>query len=78
MNKNNVQSNMCNVGSNLNWPQNFVYLNPTSYDVYIEKKYEKHHLWCTDQSESLLEKVLVAFGFVSAILILCFAVFVVF
>ena len=78
MNKNNVQSNMCNVGSNLNWPQNFVYLNPTSYDVYSVYPSKKHYLWCTDQSESLLERVLVAFGFVSAILFLCFAVLVVF
>lgn len=78
MNKIKMQSNMCNVGSNSNWPRNFVQLHPTSYDVYSVYEVEKHYLWCTDQSESTLEKLAVAFGFLSAILFLCFSVFVVF
>ena len=78
MNKNNVQSNMCNAGSNLNWPRNYIQLNPTSYDVYSVYESEKHYLWCTGQSESTLEKLSVGFAFIAAVLVLCFAVLVVF
>jgi len=76
--KNKMQSNNLNVGSNLNWPQNFIQLHPTSYDVYSVYEVEKHYLWCTRDSESTLEKLAVAFGFLSGILFLCFCVFVVF
>jgi len=37
MNKIKVQSNMSNAGSNMNWPRNYITLNPTSYDVYYVK-----------------------------------------
>ena len=78
MNKNIVQSNMRNASSNLNWPQNYVQMNPTSYDVYSVYESEKHYLWCTEQSESTLEKLAVAFAFGASILVLCFCAFVVF
>lgn len=78
MNKNNMQSNMCNVGSNLNWPQNYVQLGTTSYDVYSVKHLDEPHLWCTDQSESTLEKLAVAVCFLASIVVLCFSVLVVF
>jgi hypothetical protein len=78
MNKNNIQSNMCNVGSNLNWPQNYVQLDSTLYDVYSVYESEKHYLWCIGQSESTLEKLAVAACFLASIVVLCFAVLVVF
>ena len=78
MSNNNMQSNMRNVGSNLNWPVNYAQMELTSYDVYSVYQSEKHHRWCTQESETTLEKVLVAIGFLSAILVLCFAVLVVF
>jgi hypothetical protein len=78
MNTINAQSNICNVGSNLNWPRNYVQLDPTSYDVYSVYESEKHYLWCTGQSESTLEKLAVGFAFLAAILVLCFSVLVVF
>ena len=78
MNKNNMQSNMCNVGSNLNWPQNYVQLGTTSYDVYSVYQSEKHYLWCSGQSESTLEKLAVAVCFLASIVVLCFSVLVVF
>ena len=78
MSKNNMQSNMCNVDSSINWPQNYVQMNPTSYDVYSVYESEKHYLWCTGQSESTLEKLSVGFAFIAAVLVLCFAVLVVF
>ena len=78
MNKINMQSNMCNVGSNLNWPQNYVQMNTASYDVYSVYESEKHYLWCTDQPESALEKLAVAICFLASIVVLCFSVLVVF
>jgi hypothetical protein len=78
MSNNNMQSNMRNVGSNLNWPVNYAQMELTSYDVYSVSQSEKHHRWCTQESESIVEKLLVAIGFLSAILVLCFAVLVVF
>ena len=78
MSNNNTQSNMCNAGSNLNWPVNYVQMNPTSYDVYSVYHSKKHYICGVGDSESTLEKVLVAFGFLSAILVLCFSVLVVF
>jgi hypothetical protein len=78
MNKINMQSNMCNVGSNINWPQNYVQLGRTSYDVYSVYQSEKHYLWCTGQSESTLEKLSVGFAFIAVVLVLCFALLVVF
>jgi hypothetical protein len=78
MNKNNVQSNMCNAGSNLNWPRNYITLNPTSYDVYSVYEVEKHYLWCTGQTESVLEKLAVGLAFVACVVVLSFALLVVF
>lgn len=74
----NMQSRFSNVGSNLNWPVNYVQMKPTSYDVYSVYESEKHYLWCTGQSESTLEKLAVGFAFLAAILVLCFSVLVVF
>jgi hypothetical protein len=71
-------SDMRNVGSSINWPRNYVQLDPTSYDVYSVYESEKHYLWCTGQSESTLEKLAVGFAFLAAILVLCFSVLVVF
>jgi hypothetical protein len=73
-----MQSNSLNVGSNANWPRNYITMNPTSYDVYRVNESEKHYLWCTGQSESTLEKLAVAFAFGASILVLCFCAFVVF
>jgi len=73
-----VQSNMRNVSSNLNWPRNYVNSSSTKYDVYSVYESEKHYLWCTDQSESTLEKLAVAVCFVASIVVLCFSVLVVF
>lgn len=73
-----AQSNMCNVGSNSSWPQNYVRLDLTSYDVYSVYESEKHYLWCTGQSESTLEKLAVAVCFVASVVVLCFSVLVVF
>jgi hypothetical protein len=67
-----------NVGSNSNWPQNYVQLKRTSYDVYSVYESEKHYLWCTGQSESTLEKLAVAVCFVASVVVLCFSVLVVF
>ena len=78
MNKNIVQSNMRNAGSNLNWPQNYVQMNPTSYDVYSVYESEKHYLWCLGQSESTLEKLAVGLAFVACVLFVSFCVLVVF
>jgi hypothetical protein len=78
MNKNNVQSNMCNAGSNLNWPRNYVQLNPTSYDVYSVYESEKHYLWCLEKSESLIQKLAVAICFLACVVVLSFALLVVF
>ena len=72
------QSNSLNVGSNSSWPQNYVQLNSTSYDVYSVYESEKHYLWCTGQSESTLEKLAVGFAFIAAVVVLCFSVLVVF
>jgi hypothetical protein len=77
MNKNKVQSNMCNVGSNLNWHQNYVQMNPTSYDVYSVYESEKHYLWCLGQSESTLEKLAVGLAFGACVLFVSFCVLVV-
>lgn len=41
-----------------------------SYDVYSVKHSGKHYLWCTDQPESLLEKLAVAVCFTAAIVTL--------
>jgi hypothetical protein len=78
VNKNIVQSNMRNAGSNLNWPQNYVQMNSTSYDVYSVYEVEKHYLWCTEQTESVLEKLAVGLAFVACVVVLCFALLVVF
>jgi hypothetical protein len=78
VNKNIVQSNMRNAGSNLNWPQNYVQMNPTSYDVYSVYESEKHYLWCLGQSESTLEKLAVGLAFVACVLFVSFCVLVVF
>jgi len=78
MSNNNTQSNMCNAGSNLNWPVNYINPVSASYDVYRVNESEKHYLWCTGQSESTLEKLAVAFAFGASILVLCFCAFVVF
>ena len=78
MSNNNTQSNMCNAGSNLNWPVNYVQMNPTSYDVYRVNESQKHYLWCSGESESTLEKLAVGFAFLAAILVLCFSVLVIF
>ena len=77
MSKIKAQSNISNVGSNLNWPVNYASLNPTIYNVYSVYESEKHYPWCTGQSESILEKVLVAFAFGAAVLFLCFSVLVI-
>jgi hypothetical protein len=73
-----MKSRNLNVGSNINWPQNFVQLHPTSYDVYSVYESEKHYLWCTGQSESILERLTVAVCFIASVLVLCFCVLVVF
>ena len=78
MNKNIVQSNMRNAGSNLNWPRNYINSNPTSYDVYSVYESEKHYLWCLGQSESTLEKLAVGLAFVACVLFVSFCVLVVF
>jgi hypothetical protein len=78
VNKNIVQSNMRNAGSNLNWPRNYINSNGTSYDVYSVKPTPKQHLWCTDLSESVGEKLAVAICFLASIVVLCFSVLVVF
>jgi hypothetical protein len=78
MNKIKVQSNMSNAGSNLYWPRNYVQLNPTSYDVYSVYEVEKHYLWCTEQTESVLEKLAVGLAFVACVVVLSFALLVVF
>ena len=70
--------NMRNVDSNLNWPQNYVQLDPTSYDVYSVYESEKHYLWCIGQSESALQKLAVAVCFLASVVVLCFSVWVVF
>lgn len=72
------QPQSLNVGSNSNWPRNYITLNPTSYDVYSVYESEKHYLWCTGQSESTLEKLAVAVCFVASVVVLCFSVLVVF
>ena len=72
------QPQSLNVGSNSNWPQNYVQLKRTSYDVYSVYESEKHYLWCTGQSESTLEKLAVAVCFVASVVVLCFSVLVVF
>ena len=78
MSNNNTQSNMCNAGSNLNWPVNYVQMNPTSYDVYSVYEVEKHYLWCLDKPETTFEKLGVAVCFIASVLVLCFSVLVVF
>lgn len=78
MNQIKAHSRFVNADSNKYWPQNYVVFKPTRYDVYSVYEVRKHYLWCLGQSESTLEKLAVAFGFVSAILFLCFCVFVVF
>ena len=70
--------NKLNVGSNSNWPRNYITMNCASYDVYRVKHPEKHYLWCTDQSESTFEKLAVAVCFLASIVVLCFSVLVVF
>ena len=72
------QSNSLNVGSNSNWPRNYITMNSASYDVYRVNESEKHYLWCTGQSESTLEKLAVGFAFIAAVVVLCFSVLVVF
>jgi len=69
---------MRNAGSNLNWPQNYVQMNPTSYDVYSVYEVEKHYLLCTEQTESVLEKLAVGLAFVACVVVLSFALLVVF
>jgi hypothetical protein len=78
MNKIKVQSNMSNAGSNLNWPRNYITLNPTSYDVYSVYESEKHYPWCSEQTESVLEKLAVGLAFVACVVVLSFALLVVF
>ena len=69
---------MRNAGSNLNWPRNYVNSSSTKYDVYSVYESEKHYLWCLGQSESTLEKLDVGLAFVACVVVLCFAVLVVF
>jgi len=78
MNKIKVQSNMRNAGSNMNWPRNYITLNPTSYDVYSVYESEKHYPWCSEQTESVLEKLAVGLAFVACVVVLSFALLVVF
>jgi hypothetical protein len=78
MNKIKMQSNMSNVGSNSNWPQNYIILNPTSYDVYSVYEVEKHYPWCSEQTESILEKLAVGLAFVACVVVLSFSLLVVF
>jgi len=78
MNKIKVQSNMSNAGSNMNWPRNYITLNPTSYDVYSVYESEKHYPWCSEQTESVLEKLAVGLAFVACVVVLSFALLVVF
>jgi hypothetical protein len=78
MNKIKVQSNMSNAGSNLNWPRNYITLNSTSYDVYSVYESEKHYPWCSEQTESVLEKLAVGLAFVACVVVLSFALLVVF
>jgi len=78
MNKIKVQSNMSNAGSNLNWPRNYITLNPTSYDVYSVYESKKHYPWCSEQTESVLEKLAVGLAFVACVVVLSFALLVVF
>lgn len=78
MNKIKVQSNMRNAGSNMNWPRNYITLNPASYDVYSVYESEKHYPWCSEQTESVLEKLAVGLAFVACVVVLSFALLVVF
>ena len=70
--------NKLNVGSNSNWPRNYITMNCASYDVYSVNESQKHYLWCTGQSESPLQKLAVAVCFLASIVVLCFSVLVVF
>jgi len=72
------QSKSLNVGSNSNWPRNYITINSASYDVYSVYESEKHYLWCTGQSESALQKLAVAVCFLASVVVLCFSVLVVF
>ena len=72
------QSESLNVGSNSNWPQNYITMNSVSYDVYSVNESQKHYLWCTGQSESPLQKLAVAVCFLASVVVLCFSVLVVF
>ena len=72
------QSMSLNVGSNSNWPQNYITMNSASYDVYSVYESEKHYLWCLGQSESTLEKLAVGLAFGACVLFVSFCVLVVF
>ena len=72
------QSKSLNVGSNSNWPQNYITMNSASYDVYSVYESEKHYLWCLGQSESTLEKLAVGLAFGACVLFVSFCVLVVF
>ena len=72
------QSKSLNVGSNSNWPRNYITMNSASYDVYSVYESEKHYLWCLGQSESTLEKLAVGLAFGACVLFVSFCVLVVF
>jgi len=78
MNKINVQSNLFKAGSNLNWPENYVYRNCNLYDVYSVYESEKHYPWCSEQTESILEKLAVGVAFAACVLVLSFSLLVIF
>lgn len=77
MNIINKKSSGLNVGSNSNWPRNYITMISASYDVYSVYESEKHYLWCTGQSETPLQKLAVAVCFLASIVVLCFSVLVV-
>lgn len=89
VNKIKVQQERLQVGSNLIWSQIQPSKNSTSYDVSSVYRLRKHYLWCLESvqkkqpsfeidEETFAEKLLVAFAFGTACLLLCFCVFVVF
>jgi len=89
MNEIKAQLERPKVASSLDWPKNQSTRFSTSYDVYSVYSQRKHYLWCLDnvqekhfssqiEEETFAEKLLVAFSFGTACLLLCFCGFVVF
>jgi hypothetical protein len=89
MNEIKAQLERPKVASSLDWPKNQSNQKSTSSDVYSVYIQRKHYLWCLDsvqekhfssqiEEETFAEKLLVAFSFGTACLLLCFCGFVVF